>query len=531
MHLVIRETHAPPPPSRTSPSRRSPAAPHARPPAAGAYVGAQYRSSSLNANPPTSGIPHPPGHQHGSSPDLLSLMQNRNQRVVEAYARAREERNRGEGVHGSSTPNNGRGSPALHHYRDPAGPTRQTYRVETTIRTGQPQTQADGSLSPVDVHTMLRNADMAQATAAMTNAMHRSASGASLHSMYNRPVNQPANMMPTNYGGRATPDLSARSASGGSNVGQAPASSSRPAVDVYILSSPEGPRALLVNNGTSETYYSPRLPMQSSYSRLREAATHVATPGTPAQSPAQNLPQHNQENLQPQGQQPPVQAQLQDGLNDRDNPQPPVLPPLLIQMWPHIWLLFRLGVFVWFFTSPNSPWSRWLSVLGLAIGIFVYQVGALNHIAGFAWQPVRQHLQGLLPPMEGQPQRAREGENANPAEMAARLIAQRERENWLQGQIRRIERAGLLFLASIAPGFAEEHIQNLEREARQERERIEAEAEAARRQQEEREQQEASTNETGESNDVGNTEQAPGEDTTDRQNGEDQTPQSNAVAA
>lgn len=417
--------------------------------------------------------------------------------MAEAYARAREERNRSEmGTQGASTPSNGRASPATgFHYREGGGPTRHTYRVETTVRTGLHQGPTDGVLSPAEVQNMLRNADMAQATATMTNAMHRSASGASLHSMYARPSNQSGVTVPMNYNGRATPDLTARSVSGGSNVGAASSSPSRSPVDVYILSSPEGPRALLVNNGSSETYYTPRLPMQSSYSRLREVASpYVATPGTPAQLPNQHQNQQNQANPQPQAQDGQAQAQLQDGQNDRDNPQPPVLPPLLMQLWPHLWLLFRLGLFIWFFTSPNSSWSRWASVVGLAICIFIYTIGALNNIVGFAWHPIRQHLQNLLPQMENQPRGLRDGEHHDPAEMAARLIAQRERENWLQGQIRRIERAGLLFLASIAPGFAEEHIQNLENQARAERERIEAEAEAARRQQEEREQQEAAEN-------------------------------------
>jgi regulator of protease activity HflC (stomatin/prohibitin superfamily) len=65
--------------------------------------------------------------------------------------------------------------------------------------------------------------------------------------------------------------------------------------------------------------------------------------------------------------------------------------------------------------------------------------------------------------------------------MAARLVAERGRDSVL----RQIERASLLFLASIAPGVAEGHIANLEAEARAERQRLEAEAEAARRQQEE----------------------------------------------
>jgi hypothetical protein len=166
-----------------------------------------------------------------------------------------------------------------------------------------------------------------------------------------------------------------------------------------------------------------------------------------------------------------------------------------MQMWPHIWLIFRLGVFIWFFTNPQSSWSRWFSVVGIAVFIFIVSIGGLQSLADLAWRPVAQQLENEQPQ-----QRQREGaqgqnRDPDPGEMAARLVAQRG--NWLQGQIRRFERASLLFLASIAPGVAERHIANLEAEARAERQRREAEAaEAARRRREEEEGANADT--TGE---------------------------------
>ena len=67
--------------------------------------------------------------------------------------------------------------------------------------------------------------------------------------------------------------------------------------------------------------------------------------------------------------------------------------------------------------------------------------------------------------------------------MAAGLVAMRgAHQGWLAGQLRRLERAGLLFLASLAPGVAEGHIANLEAEERQRRD---AEAAAANDAQEE----------------------------------------------
>lgn len=99
-----------------------------------------------------------------------------------------------------------------------------------------------------------------------------------------------------------------------------------------------------------------------------------------------------------------------------------------------------------------------------------------------------ENQQGRGPGAQGQGR----DQDPDPADMAARLVAQRERENWLQGQIRRVERASLLFLASIAPGVAERHIANMEAEARAERQRAEEAAEAARRENEQAENAESS---------------------------------------
>ena len=215
----------------------------------------------------------------------------------------------------------------------------------------------------------------------------------------------------------------------------------------------------------------------------------LAFPGPP--SAAARTPSHGQQ-AQDQGQDAQAQPQPQQQNWDAvpDNPRDGGLPPLLIQAWPHIWLIFRLCVFVWFFTSPYSSWSRWVSVIGLAVGIFIYSIGAMQHIGELLWRPVARHLENMLPRLE-QPERdlarggqGQDGQNPDPADLAARLIAQRQRENWVQTQIRRLERAGLLFLASIAPGVVEDHIRRLEEEARAERARLEA-AEAERREQSE----------------------------------------------
>jgi hypothetical protein len=80
----------------------------------------------------------------------------------------------------------------------------------------------------------------------------------------------------------------------------------------------------------------------------------------------------------------------------------------------------------------------------------------------------------------GQQQRLLQQGELDPAQMAARIVAERAGQSWFTAQVRRLERAGLLFLASIAPGITERHIANLEAETRaEEARRREAAAVAA----------------------------------------------------
>lgn len=198
------------------------------------------------------------------------------------------------------------------------------------------------------------------------------------------------------------------------------------------------------------------------------------------------------------------------------NPEGGLAGALLAALWPHIWLLIRLGVFVWWFTSSDTSWTRWLTIMFVATAVFVINTGLLNRMANDMFNPLRQHLEGLIPLAGPDPNRdgGRNGDNAaanaqpgregnneaagqarrqqgepDPGEVAARLVAQRRNNNanWLLDQVRRLERAGLLFLASIAPGVAERHIAHLEAEARAERERREAAERAERERQEEQE--------------------------------------------
>ena len=167
---------------------------------------------------------------------------------------------------------------------------------------------------------------------------------------------------------------------------------------------------------------------------------------------------------------------------------------LAAQIWPTLWLIVRLAGFVWFFTSGNTSWSRWLMIVGLAIIVFIVNMGLFNGVAEEVWGPIRRHLENLIP-LAGPPRgdarapaaaeagvnqtRAPQGE-PDPAQAAARLLEQRRQANggWLMTQIRRAEHAMLLFLASLVPGVGERHIAAREAEtaaAEAERQRAEEE--------------------------------------------------------
>ncbi|TPX08755.1 uncharacterized protein E0L32_009817 [Thyridium curvatum] len=391
-----------------------------------------------------------------------------------------------------------------------------------------------GPLSVGDVQNILRGADANQAAQIMTNAMHRSASGASLSGMANGPmpfgVTVPAGLRPGHHYGirsrTATPDLLVTPTQAMSSaLSRAQATSGRP--EVYILSSPSGPRALLINNN-AEAFYTPAVraaPAPAVHVQVHPAtsplmAVHAPQPpqraGTP--HPANDIVEQWRQNAEQQhAAQQLAQAQAQEGQQQQQAAMPPLGPPLQVNnpgagaiaaMWPHIWLLIRMAVVIWCFTSPHWSWTRWSLVIGLATIVFIFNTGLLDNFAPQALGPFRRHLEGLLPMVDnhGRPRNpqdpnaplapgqagggvgaaagagagdgaARADRQPDPREAAERMVARHrvDNANWLMNQVRRAERAGLLFLASIAPGVAERHIANLEAQEREERERREAE--------------------------------------------------------
>lgn len=192
-------------------------------------------------------------------------------------------------------------------------------------------------------------------------------------------------------------------------------------------------------------------------------------------------------------------------------PAPPAVPVIrhpanpgagavVAALWPHVWLIIRLVAFAWWFSYSNPSWERWLSLAIAFVVVFAINTGVLNGVVNDAFNPVREQLEGMLPPLAnagGQDQQQQQQQEANqqgrpgnqndgqadpdPAETARRLVAQRRIANgtWLRDQARWLERAGVLLLASLAPGVAERHIRQLEE--REMRERAAAQAAAAER--------------------------------------------------
>ncbi|CZS99834.1 uncharacterized protein RAG0_08134 [Rhynchosporium agropyri] len=397
---------------------------------------------------------------------------------------------------GRASPSTYRPDSSTTHTREGVGPNgaRWSVTVNETITTipftqTQPQHHPAPNLNPaLDIQAVLRNADRLLAQNGQNN-MQRAASNPV-------PTQPTSGIHRPETPGQATPTTTSSSSPASTipnpllNVNlpviNAPAettasgsSSSTPSQPtVYLLSSPSGPRALLVTN--TETYFTPR---HSSRRRLPATSVLGQAPGGAVAFPEyRNRPAQRavQRNAQPDA----AQAAPQPVPN-APHGNPPAA-ALGAQIGPMIWLLVRLGVFVWFFTSGDPSWTRWLIIAGLGVVVLIYNTGVLNGIGNEVFGPIRRYLDNLIPlagpeaaliPAQNAailpapardaaaggltPQQRQRGE-LDPAEAADRIIEQRRQRlangGWLIAQIRRVEHSLLLFLASLWPGVGERHI-------------------------------------------------------------------------
>ncbi|KAK0674054.1 hypothetical protein QBC41DRAFT_310250 [Cercophora samala] len=473
--------------------------------------------------------------------------------------------------------------------RDMVGPNGQQVRI--TVQNDGPTVapaissvpgasgpiSSPGSHRPVsanEIHNLVHGADAARASQTMTDAMHRSASGASFANMaanlansngpiqpiqpgvttplfpsVSRHASRPATPDPfTRHAGYGIPPLQRQAAPQAQPQGQQGQSQARALDDleVHILYDQAGPRALLVNSPldlypSRQPHGLPIRPLQHGYQPMAFGVPPMAgVPGPflyqspfypqpvmypspfqpnpmpfafqqpqPGQVPAPLQPQPDvTAQVQPQqGQaQPGFQAHPVEGLRHRAQQAQvaaPGNPPLarppqfghqgnpggwMVAAWPTLWLIIRLAAFAFWFSYSNPSWERWVSLGIASLILLAFHTGILNAIVNEVFQPIREHIENLIPnpepqrPVHNGPAGAEQADNLDPAETARRLVAQRRNANgnWLQNQARWLERAGILLLASLAPGVAERHIQQLEAREREERRAAEEAAERER---------------------------------------------------
>jgi hypothetical protein len=170
----------------------------------------------------------------------------------------------------------------------------------------------------------------------------------------------------------------------------------------------------------------------------------------------------------------------------------------------HLWLIFKLACFVYFFSGTG--WYKSI-LLGIIAGaVYLAQLGIFEE----QFNLIRRHFEAILPvgalaERAAQPrnaaqnqQRVEPGRNLTPEEAARRLLQQRQnaRAGWVRESMRTIERSFAIFVASLWPGIGERMVHAQEERIRAERaaeeERQKQEEEKARAEAEAQEQREES---------------------------------------
>jgi hypothetical protein len=225
---------------------------------------------------------------------------------------------------------------------------------------------------------------------------------------------------------------------------------SRPVASVYLLSSPDGAHSLLVPPGSSFT---------TGISSSIANGTRVQRAGQAADNRTRlAMARHRLAVEQARN---AVQAQRRQ--NVRNN---------LGAIVRSIWLLVRLFFFIWFF-GLGGTWTRTILMLAVCSIIFLAHAGVFAPLREW-WNPIREHLEGLVPLAvdngrnEGRPDAGAQGDatgvqragEPNPQETANRLLREQQARdgNWIRGNLRRVERAVALFMATLVPGVGERHI-------------------------------------------------------------------------
>lgn len=277
----------------------------------------------------------------------------------------------------------------------------------------------------------------------------------------------------------------------------------------YLLSSPQGPQALLFSPqhgtytgslaGHAATGLNPSVNQFNGLHRvvhLGGASRHPApTPTQPAGAAHDTNGQAGNAPVDPAvaaAQQIAQQInQAQQAQARADNPGGP-LQPLLA----HFWLLLRVMIFAYFIIGTNMGWRRPVALATIGLGFYLIRAGLFGDggIARRWWDGIvrveqrpraQAQGQGEAAPAEGE---QRPGRLPTPEELAQRLIQERQEAlnraplHRIREQLRPVERAGALFFASLWPGVGEAHVRAREAEER----RVQEEEVEQRRREEER---------------------------------------------
>lgn len=304
--------------------------------------------------------------------------------------------------------------------------------------------------------------------------------------------------------------------------------------ELFILSSPQGPVGILFDQRGTYSTAPPTMSFQSFFQQfnanryqLGNLGRQIAVQNHMPRLPAHVLPPTGTPTAQ--GQQPAQNANQAPGQvqNQNANPaQPAAAAPApgvqvnrVDNIAGHLWLIFKLAVFVYFFAGGGG-WYRPLVICLVAGVVYVAQVGIFEE----HFEAVRGYLVTLLPAGAlGFPERvaAQQGQNRqnvnapgrqdqraqptrNPTpEQAARRLQQHhhnQRFGWVRETARTTERGFAIFVASLWPGIGERMVQAQEERVRAEREAEEARVaeEAARREEEQKKEQEEQESKHGE---------------------------------
>lgn len=326
---------------------------------------------------------------------------------------------------------------------------------------------------------------------------------------------------------------------------------------VYLLSSPNGPYALLVS--PSGMYTTPwQFPgVAGAYpNNMHLQPSHVPSSTQPINRSTEPDIQNTPPNPVQAAQEPQEQQQQQQQQQEEQQAnQVRDLIRILLPLGGHIWLLVRLFGFVYFFTGGGG--HRRAILLGLcAFLVFIAQTGVFRPFLQSAWEPFRRHIENLLPLAnndrqlladaviaEDDPNPPQGTRHQNivltPQQAAERLLREREQRdgNIMRQYLRRAERAIALFIASLVPGVGERHIaardaaeaarreeesrREREREEREERERGEREREEG-RERNERINQEEGENPEGENQEHSETRESVNQEDRNRNEGQNE---------